>query len=87
MTLVLINTVPAHYELIDDDILDDWNELFKDDELYNLNIENLSISYLTNSAVEEEQLNDSNSFDDEMPPAILAAVQSMALDHMMDLVF
>ena len=41
-----IAPLPAHFELLDD-ILDDWNELFQG-ELYNLNIDNLTFSHLTN---------------------------------------
>ena len=74
-----IASLPVNSELLDDDILDDWNELFQDDELYNLNIDNLTVSHLNDSTMGEDELPD-DSFD-EMPPAVLAAVESMALDH------
>lgn len=69
-----------NYEF-DDDLLDDWTEFLQDDELYEMIVDNLSLSQLQCSAFEEENSNDSFSNDDVMPPAVLATVENMALDH------
>ena len=69
-----------NYEF-DDDLLDEWNEFLQDDELYEMIVNNLSLSQLQCSALEEENVNDSCSSDDAIPPAVLATVENMILDH------
>ena len=64
-----------NYEF-DDDLLDDWTEFLQDDELYEMIVDNLSLSQLQCSAFEEENSNDSFSNDDVMPPAVLATVEN-----------
>ena len=43
-------------------------------------MDNMSLSHLESSALEEENANDSCN-DDVMPPVVLATVENMALDH------
>lgn len=63
----------------DDDLLDEWHELLQDDELYDMILDNLSLSQLESSVLEENASDSDN--DDVMPPAVLATVENMALDH------
>lgn len=60
----------------DDELFDEW----QDDELYEMNVDNMPLSRLESSALEEENANDSCD-DDVMPPVVLATVENMALDH------
>ena len=55
----------------DDELLDEWQELLQDDDLYEMIVDNLSLSQLENSALEEENDNDS---DDEILPTVFATV-------------
>ena len=63
----------------DDDLLDEWHEFLQDDELYDMILDNLSLSQLESSVLEENASDSDN--DDVMPPAVLATVENMALDH------
>ena len=78
-SLVAVNDT-NNYEF-DDELLDEWHEFLQDDELYEMIVDNMSLSYLENSALEEENANDSCNDDDVMPPVVLATVENMALDH------
>ena len=64
----------------DDELLDEWHEFLQDDELYEMIVDNMSVSHLESPALEEENANDSCN-DDVMTPAVLATVENMALDH------
>ena len=63
----------------DDDLPDEWHEFLPDDELYDMILDNLSLSQLESSVLEENASDSDN--DDVMPPAVLATVENMALDH------
>ena len=63
----------------DDDLLDEWYEFLQDDELYDMILDNLSLSQLESSVLEENASDSDN--DDVMPPAVLATVENMAMDH------
>ena len=78
-SLVAVNDT-NNYEF-DDELLDEWHEFLQDDELYEMIVDNMSLSHLENSALEEENANDSCNDDDVMPPVVLATVENMALDH------
>ena len=55
----------------------------KDYELYEMNVDSMSLSHLESTALEEKKasyLNDPRN-DDVMPPVVLVAVENMALDH------
>lgn len=65
-----------NYEF-DDELLEEWNEILQDDELYEMILDNLSLSQLQMSAVEEGA---NESFNDVMP-AVLATVENMTLDQ------
>ena len=43
-------------------------------------VDNMSLSHLESSALEEENVSDSCN-DDVMPPVVLATVENMAVDH------
>ena len=43
-------------------------------------MDNMSLSHLESSALEEENANDACN-DDLMPPVVLATVENLALDH------
>jgi len=62
----------------DDDLLDEWCEFLQDDELYDMILDNLSLSQLESSVLEE---NASDSDNDVILPTVLATVENMALDH------
>ena len=62
----------------DNELLDEWNDILQDDELYEMIVDNLSLSQLQSSALEEENANE--SCHDILPPAVLATVETMTLD-------
>ena len=64
----------------DDDLLDEWNEFLEDDELYEMIVDNLSLSQLQSSGLEDDNANGSCN-DDVMAPAVLRAVHNLALDQ------
>lgn len=76
--LVAVNDT-CNYEF-DDELLDEWHEFLQDDELYEMIVDNRSLSQLESSTLEEENANDSCN-DDVMSPIVLATVENMALDH------
>ena len=78
-SLVAVNDT-NNYEFYDE-LLDEWHEFLQDDELYEMIVDNMSLSHLENSALEEENANDSCNDDDVMPPVVLATVENTALDH------
>lgn len=77
-SLVAVNGTD-NYEF-DDELLDEWHELLHGDELYEMIVDNMPLSRLESSALEEENASDSCD-DDVMPPVVLATVENMALDH------
>jgi len=73
-SLVAVNDTDNHE--FDDKLLDEWHEFLQDDELYEMIVDNMSLSHLESSALKEENAND-----DVMRPVVLATVENMALDH------
>lgn len=61
-------------------VLHMFYEFLQDDELYEMIVDNMPLSRLESSALEEENASDSCD-DDVMPPVVLATVENMALDH------
>ena len=66
-----------NYEF-DNVLLYEWQKFLQDDDLYEMVVDNLSLSQLESSALEEDNANDS---DDEMSPAVLTIVKNMALGN------
>ncbi len=64
----------------DDELLDEWHDFLQDDELFEMIVNNLSLSQLESSALDEENPDDLYN-DDNVPPAVLATVENMGLDH------
>ncbi|KAJ7394588.1 hypothetical protein OS493_000406 [Desmophyllum pertusum] len=63
----------------DDELLDEWNEVLQDDDLFDMIVDNLSLSQLQNSLLEEELVSN-DSLEAEVPSAVLANVEMMNLD-------
>ena len=77
-SLVAVNDTD-NYEF-DDELLDEWHDFLQDDERYEVIVDNMSLSHLESSALEEVNANDGCN-DNVMPPVVLATVENMALDH------
>lgn len=66
----------------DEELLDEWNEILQDDDLFDMIVDNLSLSQLENSLLEQEPVCD-NSQEIETPSAVLATVEAMNLDDLL----
>ena len=64
--------------VFDDELMDEWNEVLQDDDLFDMIVNNLSLSQLDNSLLEEEHVSD-DSVEDEVPTALLGTVEAMNL--------
>ena len=65
---------------LDEELLDEWNEFLQDDDLFDMILDNLSLSQLEDSLLEQEPVCN-NSQEIEVPSAVLATVEAMNLDH------
>jgi len=65
----------------DEELLDEWNEFIQDDDLFDMIVDNLSLSQLDNTLPELEAECD-NSQEAEIPTAVLATVEAMNLDDL-----
>ena len=63
-----------------DEFLDEWNELLQDDELFDMIMENLSLSQLQLSLVDEEINGSIDLLADGVPTAVLQTIKSMVMD-------
>ena len=63
-----------------DEFLDECNELLQDDELFDMIMENLSLSQLQLSLVDEEINGSSDLLEDGVPTAVLQTIESMVMD-------
>ena len=63
-----------------DEFMDEWNELLQDDELFDMIIENMSLSKLRSSLIEEEINASSDMLEDGVPRAVLDTIESMNMD-------
>ena len=63
-----------------DEFLDEWNELLQDDEFFDMIMENLSLSQLQLSLVDEEINGSSDLLEDGVPTAVLQTIESMVMD-------
>ena len=63
-----------------DEFLDEWNELLQDDELFDMIMENLSLSQLQLSLVDEEINGSSDLLEEGVPTAVLQTIESMVMD-------
>ena len=66
---------------LDEELLDEWNEFLQDDDLFDMILDNLSLSQLEDSFLEQEPVCN-NSQEIEVPSAVLATVEAMNLDHL-----
>ncbi|KAL9977310.1 hypothetical protein ACROYT_G014700 [Oculina patagonica] len=65
----------------DEEILVEWKEFIQDDDLFDMIVDNLSLSQLENTSPElEAECN--NSQEAEVPTAVLATVEAMHLDDL-----
>ena len=62
----------------DEEFLDEWNEFLQDDDLFEMIVDNLSLSQIDNSLLEQEPVFNSHLI--ELPSAALATVEAMNLD-------
>ena len=69
----------------DEELLDEWNEILQDDDLFDMIVDNLSLSQLDDSLFEQDSVcNNSEDFDDDhVPSAVLATVEDMNLDELL----
>ena len=83
---VHVNTGSLHTEEgddqydFDDEFMDEWNKLLQDDELFDMIIENMSLSKLQSSLIEEEINASSDMLEDGVPRAVLDTIESMNMD-------
>ena len=63
-----------------DEFMDEWNELLQDDELFDMIIENMSLSQLQSSLIEEEINVSSDTLEYGVPGAVLDTIESMNMD-------
>ena len=77
-SLVAVNETDNYK--FDDKLLDEQHELLQGNELYEKIVDNMSLSHLESSALEQENANNACN-DDLMPPVMLGTVENMALDH------
>ena len=66
---------------LDEELLDEWNEFLQDDDLFDMILDNLSLSQLEDSFLEQEPVCN-NSQEIEVPSAVLATVEAMNLNHL-----
>lgn len=64
----------------DDELLDEWNEFLQDDDLFDMILDNLSLSQIDDSLLEQEPV--CNSQEIELPLAVLANVEAKNLDDL-----
>jgi len=65
----------------DEEFLDEWQEVLQDDNFFDTVFDNLSLSQLENSSLDNENAS-SNSQETGVPSAVLATVEAMHLnDH------
>ena len=64
----------------DDELLDEWNEFLQDDDLFDMILDNLSLSQIDDSLLQQEPV--CNSQETELPSAVLAAVKAMNFDEL-----
>ena len=65
----------------DEELLDEWNEFLQDDHLFEMILDNLSLSQIDDSLLEQEPV--CNSQETELPSAVLATVEAMNLDDLL----
>lgn len=65
----------------DEELLDEWNEILQDNDLFDMIVDNLSLSQLENSLLEIEP--DCNNLEEtEVLLAVLATVEAMNLNDL-----
>ena len=64
----------------DDEPLDEWNEFLQDDDLFDMILDNLSLSQIDDSLLQQEPV--CNSQETELPSAVLATVKAMNFDEL-----
>lgn len=64
----------------DDELLDEWNEFLQDDDLFDMILDNLSLSQIDDSLLQQEPV--CNSQETELPSAVLATVKAMNFDDL-----
>ena len=64
--------------VFDDELMDEWNEVLQDDDLFDMIVNNLSLSQVDNSLLEGEHVSD-DSLEDEVPTVLLGTVEAMNL--------
>jgi len=62
--------------VFDDELLDEWDEILQDDELFDMIVDNLSLSQLHSSMFEEEHFS-SESIEAGVPSAALEIIEAM----------
>ena len=69
----------------DEELLDEWNEILQDDDLFDMIVDNLSLSQLDDSLFEQDSVcNNSEDIDnDHVPSAVVATVEDMNLDELL----
>ena len=69
----------------DEELLDEWNEILQDDDLFDMIVDNLSLSQLDDSLFEQDSVcNNSEDIDDvHVPLAVVATVEDMNLDELL----
>lgn len=65
---------------LDEELLDEWNEFLQDDDIFDMILDNLSLSQHEDSLLEQEPVCN-NSQEIEVPSAVLATIEAMNLDH------
>ena len=62
----------------DDEFMDEWDEIFQDDELFDMIVDNI-LSHLNGSISMLEEIldNSTESVDDEMPFCITSAIERL----------
>ena len=63
----------------DDELMDEWNEVLQDDDLFDMIVNNLLFSQLENSQLEEVHVSD-DSREVEVPRPVLETVEAMNLN-------
>lgn len=65
--------------VFDDELLDEWNEILQDDEIFDMILDNLSLSQLQSSLFEEEHVSD-GSLEAGVPSTALETIEAMNCD-------
>ena len=69
----------THYDYnqeFDDEFMDEWDEILQDNELFDMIVENISLSqYDASISLLEETADNSTESSDEMPSEILEAIE------------